>query len=325
MPGKPSPTGRASDMHQRGLSLVELLVAMALGLLLLTGVIQVVLGSKRSYQNSVALAELQESGRFALEAMARDLRNAGFTGACTRGMVNASGINDAQYALERSPIEGYGSGMSASAWVPSGRLANTDAVLLRFASDPALEARSISANRVLLTSSSAVAGAFYLLSDQQSCLLLRNAGSAVSLLTGRSLEYFLAAATRVYPYRYAIYWIGRGVDGTPGLFVTDNSQTSFKPNTEELVNGVAGISLRYGIAGAGSEAVAAYKAARDMTASDWRRVRTVRVSLLLQSQTREVDQAPTALQFDGRTLPPSAERRLRLVMSSTIALRNPSP
>jgi type IV pilus assembly protein PilW len=310
-------------MRQRGLSLVELLVAMALGLLLLAGVIQVVLGSKRSYQTGVALAELQESGRFALEAMTQDLRNAGFTGACPAGLINASGVDDAQYAVERSPIEGYGSGMSASAWVPAGRLASTDAVLLRYASDPVLEARSINANRLLLTSSSAVAGAFYLLSDQQSCLLLRNAGNATSLLADRSLEHFLAPAMRVYPYRYAIYWIGRGVDGTPGLFVTDNSQTSFKPNTEELVNGVAGMSLRYGVAGVGSESVTAYKAAREMTASDWRRVRTVRVSLLLQSQTREVDEASKTLQFDGRTLASNAERRLRLVMSSTIALRNP--
>ncbi|QEY73851.1 prepilin-type N-terminal cleavage/methylation domain-containing protein [Pseudomonas denitrificans (nom. rej.)] len=325
MPGKPSPTGQASDMRQRGLSLVELLVAMALGLLLLAGVIQVVLGSKRSYQSSVALAELQETGRFALEAIARDLRNAGFSGACASGLVNTAGAEGAKYAIDASAIEGFGAGMSAPAWMPSERLANTDAVLLRYASEPVLEARSISGNRLFLASSGAVSGAFYLLSDQQSCLLLRNAGNAASLLADRSLEHFLAAATRVYRYRYVIYSIRRNDDGTPGLFVTDNSQTSSKSNTEELVNGVAGMSLRYGVAGVGSEVVAAYKAAREMTASDWRRVRTVRISLLLQSQTREVDEAPKALQFDGRTLPPNAERRLRLVMSSTIALRNPSP
>ncbi|MGC4010354.1 MAG: prepilin-type N-terminal cleavage/methylation domain-containing protein [Pseudomonas sp.] len=73
-------------MRQRGLSLIELLVAMALGLLLLAGVIQVVLSSKRSYQSGVALAELQESGRFALEVVAQDLRNAGFTGARDAGL-----------------------------------------------------------------------------------------------------------------------------------------------------------------------------------------------------------------------------------------------
>ncbi|MGC4010355.1 MAG: PilW family protein [Pseudomonas sp.] len=105
--------------------------------------------------------------------------------------------------------------------------------------------------------------------------------------------------------------------------MTDNSQTSFKPNTEELMNGIAGMSLRYGVAGAGSGVVTTYKAAREMAAVDWRHVRTVRVSLLLQSQTREVDEAPKSMVFDGRTLAADSERRLRLVMSSTIALRNP--
>lgn len=59
-----------------------------------------------------------------------------------------------------------------------------------------------------------------------------------------------------------------------------------------------------------------------MAATDWRRVRTVRVSLLLQSLTRNVDEASTALVFDGRTLTANTERRLRLVMSSTTVLRN---
>lgn len=312
-------------MRQRGLSLVELLIAMALGLLLLAGVIQVVLSSKRSYQNSVALAELQENGRFALEAIAQDLRHAGFTGACPAGLVNASGTDNARYAVEKSAIEGYGAGMPAVAWMPSGRLANTDAVLLRSAAEPVLAARSITANRLLLPSSTAVAGAFYLLSDQQSCLLLRNAGNALSLIADRPLEHFLAPATRVYPYRFAIYWIGRGESGTPGLFVTDNSETTDKVQTSELVTGVAGMSLRYGVAGMDSTVVATYKAAREMTAEEWRQVRTVRVNLLLQSQTRDVDEAPNSMVFDGRSLAPDADRRLRLVMGSTIALRNPPP
>lgn len=323
MPVKPSPTGRGSKVRQRGLTLVELLVAMALGLLLLAGVIQVVLGSKRSYQANLALGELQESGRLALEAMARDLRNTGFIGGCPGGLVNATGAEGAPFALERSGIEGYGTGAPTTSWVPSGRLANTDALLLRYAAEPALEAKSILGNRLNLASAGAVAGAFYLLSDQQSCLLLRNAGNASSLLADRSLEHFLVPATRVYQYRYAIYWIRRNDDGTSGLFLSDNSQTSDKQNTEELVNGVAGMSLRYGVAGVAGDVVVAYKAAREMAAADWRRVRTVRVSLLLQSQARDVDEAPKTLEFDGRVLAPNAERRLRLVMGSTIALRNP--
>ncbi|MFR0691024.1 PilW family protein [Enterobacterales bacterium AE_CKDN230030158-1A_HGKHYDSX7] len=307
---------------QRGLSLVELLIAMALSLLLMAGVIEVVLGSKRTYQSGLALAELQESGRFALDLLAQDLRLAGFVGACPSGLVNASGSSSAQFALEKAGIEGYGSGMGAPAWAPSGRLANTDALLLRYAGEPALVARSIAGKQVALTSSGAAAGACYLLSDLQSCLLMCNAGSANLLVADRALDHFLAPATRAYPYRYAIYWIGKGVDGTPGLFITDNSEAGGKPQSSELVSGVAGLSLRYGVSAEAGEAVATYKAAREMAASDWRRVRTVRVSLLLQSLTRNVDEAPVALVFDGRTLAANAEGRLRTVMSSTTALRN---
>ena len=79
---------------------------------------------------------------------------------------------------------------------------------------------------------------------------------------------------------------------------------------------------RYGVAGEGGDAVAIYKAAWEMAAIEWSRVRTVRVSLLLQSLTRNVDEAPTVLVFDGRTLTANAERRLRMVMSSTTVLRN---
>ncbi|MBB4866606.1 type IV pilus assembly protein PilW [Pseudomonas nitritireducens] len=307
---------------QRGLSLVELLIAMALGLVLLAGVLEVVLGSKRTYQASQGLAELQESGRFALDIIAQDLRAAGFAGACPAGLVNASGFSAASFALQHGGIEGYGSGMSEPDWLPSRRLANTDAVLLRYVGEPALAVSSITGNQARLASSAAVVGVPYLLSDLQSCLLLRNDGSATTLAADRPLTHFLAAASRAYRYRYVIYWIGKGEDGTPGLFASDNSANNGLPQSSELVSGVAGMSLRYGVSADAGEAVTAYRAAKEMTAADWRRVRTVRVSLLLQSLTRNVDETPTALLFDGRTLAANAERRLRLVMGSTTALRN---
>ncbi|QRY82315.1 PilW family protein [Pseudomonas sp. PDNC002] len=310
---------------QHGISLVELLIAMALSLVLLVGVIHVVLASKRSYQSAVALSELQEGGRFALESIGQDLRNAGFIGACSGGLVNASGSASAQYALEKSGVEGFGSGMPTPAWVPSGRVANTDALLLRYATEPALEARAIAGSTLALAAGGAASGAYYLISDQQSCLLVRNTGSATALVADRSLERFLPPATRAYPYRYLIYWIGRGVDGNPGLFVTDNSENSGVAQTSELVSGVAGLSLRYGVAAGDASVVTAYKAAREMSAGEWRTVRTVRVNLLLQSQARGVDEVPTSLVFDGRTLPLDAERRLRRAMGSTTALRNVAP
>jgi type IV pilus assembly protein PilW len=63
---------------QLGLSIVELMVAMALGLLLMTGVIQVFLSSRQTYAANEAMGRMQENGRFALEFMARSARLAGY-------------------------------------------------------------------------------------------------------------------------------------------------------------------------------------------------------------------------------------------------------
>ena len=63
-----------------GFSLVELMIAMALGLFLTSGMIAVFSGNKRSAELNDAMSNLQESARFALERMASDVRLAGFQG-----------------------------------------------------------------------------------------------------------------------------------------------------------------------------------------------------------------------------------------------------
>jgi len=62
---------------QRGLSLIELMVAIGLGLLLVAGIGTVYLGSRQTYRTQEANARVQETGRFALEVIGRSLRVAG--------------------------------------------------------------------------------------------------------------------------------------------------------------------------------------------------------------------------------------------------------
>lgn len=69
--------GRA---RQRGVTLVELLVALALGLAVLVGLSAVYVASKQSFRFQETAGRLQEDGTYALETIARDLRMAGFAG-----------------------------------------------------------------------------------------------------------------------------------------------------------------------------------------------------------------------------------------------------
>jgi type IV pilus assembly protein PilW len=71
--------------HRRaaGFTLTELLISLVLGLFTVTAVISVLVGGSETFRTNDALSRMQENGRFALEIMRRDLREAGFTG-CRR-------------------------------------------------------------------------------------------------------------------------------------------------------------------------------------------------------------------------------------------------
>ncbi|MGH8435975.1 MAG: PilW family protein [Pseudomonas sp.] len=64
--------------RQSGLSIVELLVALLLSMILITGVLQVFLSSRQTYTTTESLARTQENGRFALEFIAQSARQAGY-------------------------------------------------------------------------------------------------------------------------------------------------------------------------------------------------------------------------------------------------------
>ena len=60
-----------------GFSLIELMIAMILGLMLSEGIYVLLSTSSRANATQLALARLQDSGRVALETIASDLRSAG--------------------------------------------------------------------------------------------------------------------------------------------------------------------------------------------------------------------------------------------------------
>jgi len=68
-------------MHKhRGVTLVELMIAMVISTIVLLGVATVYSSTKRSYKVQEEMARLQENARYAFNAMASDIRGAGFIG-----------------------------------------------------------------------------------------------------------------------------------------------------------------------------------------------------------------------------------------------------
>lgn len=65
--------------RQAGLSLIELMIALVLGLVVVSAVFNTFLGSSRSAQFSQGLQEMQENGRFGITTLQRGIRLAGYS------------------------------------------------------------------------------------------------------------------------------------------------------------------------------------------------------------------------------------------------------
>lgn len=71
---------RMMARRQQGVTLVELLVALVLGVVLVSAMTRVYLDSKKTYIQEEELSRLQESSRFVLHILKREFRMAGFFG-----------------------------------------------------------------------------------------------------------------------------------------------------------------------------------------------------------------------------------------------------
>lgn len=78
---------------QRGLTLIEILVALVISLFLTAGVIQLFIGTKQTYRFHDALSRIQENARFALDSMTMDIRMAGYSPLGTPPLANAVATN----------------------------------------------------------------------------------------------------------------------------------------------------------------------------------------------------------------------------------------
>src|SRR6476469_6717620 len=60
-----------------GFTLIELMIALVLGLLVIAGAIGIFMANRRAYASTETLGRMQETARVAFELMARDVREAG--------------------------------------------------------------------------------------------------------------------------------------------------------------------------------------------------------------------------------------------------------
>lgn len=81
------------NRHSRGFGLIELMVAMALGLIVVLGVAQIFISAKNTYVSQNVSASMQEDARFVLSKMLQEIRMVGMFG-CLGSITDSSTASD---------------------------------------------------------------------------------------------------------------------------------------------------------------------------------------------------------------------------------------
>lgn len=341
-----------NDKNQAGFSLVELMVAMLIGLLLLLGVSSTFMANKRVYKDQEAMSRLQENIRFAVGLLIKDINMAGYSGCADEidrifNHVNGASDDDSIFSFVNA-VEGS---ENTSNWQPSGSPdavsnmnAGSDAISVRYfkpigiriaASMPTISAElkvtsvgDLEIEDIIAVSDCDDADIMQITQVQTSASHLQhNTGSGVTPGNAtKNLQKKYGVDAEIMRFVSNRYYIRNNAQGSPSLY-----RKEINGNELELVEGVENMQLLYGEDTSGNDKTAdTYVTATNVT--NWDNVVSVRLGLLLQTvdENRQLDpdtRVYTVLGGDadgGASIGPANDYRRRRVYTSTIQIRNRS-
>jgi type IV pilus assembly protein PilW len=307
---------------QFGVSLIELLIGMAVGLFLLAGLLQVYVSSKHSYDITESLARLQENGRYVSEVLVQDLRRAGYWGgnADVEGSV-AGTFDKAAVAAGCNPssdnwgrmVEQRIVGTNDADYgtcVSGGTRLRGDVLGVRYVSSWTIAAGTFDDNRTYMRSS-LFAGRIFLGADDNDT---DNIDVPEPNHTGELMGH--------------IYYIGNSGQVTcrgqavPALYRLALGNKSNPNSLEEIAAGVENIQLRYGEDTDINPSVTRYYDADAVP--DWDDVIAARLWVLFRAECPETGYTNTNTYTMGdQSITPNDAFR-RQLYSTTVMLRNPN-
>ncbi|MEN8206692.1 MAG: PilW family protein [Pseudomonadota bacterium] len=313
--------------HCRGFSLVELMVALVITLILLAGIGQIFLSSKKSYTLQDSLSRMQENGRYAMDTLSQDLRRAGYWGGnsdiaaidgtlprlAENGTCLGSGNTDWARMLDKK-IFGLNDNRTNYDCLPSTTLPPQDVLLVRFAAPWQVGGTTTPAfqNDHFYLRSSLFEGKFFKGSDEASNPITA-AAVRTSELVARA--YFINPATAAGTNK-----CGGGT--VPSLFRL--GLANGVPTIEEIAYGVENLQVQYGLdTGPPANSVNSFVNAAGPTDPMWDQVIAVRIWLLIRSECPDTGYTnDTIYSMGGANLPAFNDSYRRKLYTSTIRLRN---
>jgi type IV pilus assembly protein PilW len=328
------------------LTLIELMIAMTISLVLMAGVLTIFQSTKVTRNLQDGLANLQESGRYALYLLVRDIRGAGFGGCAGMGPTEINVIADDTSSgpvgfSEDDVISGLNDVSSGTTVGGVSVVEGTDVIAVQGMSDANVfvnkEFKSPTAQLKLTPNACSIfeAGNILAITDCRSmdifCATTVSAcggpNTTISHATScnnvsppnLSKEYGLDAF--IMGFKKHTYFIrDTGRTNRAGAAVRGLYRQDVYGSIVELADGIEDMQVTYGVDTDGNEVVDRFIDAPAAGDPLWADVVMVRLSLLVSS-IEDANTAPVPYTFVGVTNTPS-DSRLRQEFASTITLRN---
>ena len=227
---------------QRGLTLIEIMIALVIGSVLVAGAGKIFISSKRNVETQLNLQQIQENARYALDLICRDLRRAGYFG----GLNSITAIEGTSAPLEPTgkcppgnawgrmlarPVFGLNDTNADYACITDSDYLQGDIIVTRYA-NPLAKTAPLSDKQLYLRSNSST-GALFTGSESDSNQITEPA--MVQKIIAHA--YYIRPSTTLCP------------DGSnPPALWRETLGSNGRPVAEELVTGVEQLQLRYGVA-----------------------------------------------------------------------------
>ncbi len=338
-----------SRRRSLGMTMVELMVALALGSFLLAGVGVLFAEIRQSSRVERGLGEIQESARFAVSHLSRQMRMVGYYGCGANGMNVTNTLNNSSnfdWNFDKE-LEGH-EYTSSGSWSPAlpSELSglspepdnNSDIFTVRGLTNigehkvdrhpggnpPGSAALGLISHGdieecdVVVSMNCPDAAVFQITNlNTSKSELAHNTGSHCSGGPGNDTTELGTRFTGGSVSRVSTrsYFVRTDSDGVPGLWVR-----SARNGVRELVSGIEAMSLKYGEDTDGDQQVDAYRDADSVT--DFGEVVSMRLTLLARSAEADLlaSSGQQSITFEGVTY--GSDGRLRRTFRTTVALRN---
>jgi type IV pilus assembly protein PilW len=344
-----------------GLSLIELMIALLLGVILTLGATQVYLGTSQTYRLTDAVAHGQENIRFASSMIQRDVRGAGGL-ACLQNAedvvvklggtrvvpvgdgvlgweASGTGLGDQYTAKDTAASdasswsEGGGAGVFPAA-ITGEVIEGTDVLIVNSLQTSPVDVSSSDSGKITLSANSGLPQGQIILAVEDDCaageLFQKTNGpnTKTITITGGSLTPGNAAATLDFTYgaaariaRYDTVAYYIGIGTSGAPSLLRQRLDTVSEPPQELVSGVESMQVLYGVSTGVFKRADIYTTADNVT--NWENVVSIRVAFVVRSEDGVNSENLTRVfNLLGTEVTTSTDRRARLIATSTIGIRN---